>query len=187
MLPAIENCARVAFRHLRAEARDDAIQEVIDNALLAYVRLVEQGKTDVAYPTVLAKFGIAQYYDGRRVGGHLNVRDVLSQYAQRIKRFVVERLDRFNEEEGEWKEAVVEDHQTPVPDQVAFRIDFPAWLAILPRRDHRIAQTLAMGHSTGTVAKRFHVSDGRISQKRRELHDSWREFHGEAPVDNKAA
>ena len=31
-------------------------------------------------------------------------------------------------------EAIVEDRRTPVPDQVAFRIDFPAWLDTHPKR-----------------------------------------------------
>jgi hypothetical protein len=187
MLPAIRNCARVAFRHLRAEARDDAIQEAIDNALVAYVRLVELDKTHVAHPTVLARFAVAQYYDGRRVGGHLNVRDVLSKYAQRRKRFIVERLDHFDEEENQWIEAVVEDNQTPVAEQVAFRIDFPAWLAILSRRDRRLAEAMAIGHSTTELAKRFHRGMGMISHKRRKFYESWRQFHGDSPVENRAA
>lgn len=76
-------------------------------------------------------------------------------------------------------EAVVEDHHTPVPDQVAFRCDFPAWLKNLSVRNRRIAQALAVGHSTGEVAKRFGVSAGRISQMRREMHRSWQEFQDE--------
>jgi hypothetical protein len=187
MLPIIRTCARIAFRHLQPEARDEAIQEVIANAMSAYVRLVELGKTAVAYPTVLARFAIAQFRDGRRVGASLNIREVLSKYAQRMKRLIVERLDHFDIEENEWKQAVVEDNQTPVPDQVAFRIDFPAWLASLSGRDRRIAQALALGHSTGRVARRFSLSSGRISQKRREFFDSWKAFHGEGPMGNNAA
>jgi hypothetical protein len=187
MLPAIEHCVRFAFRHLRSDSRDDAVEEAIANALVAYVRLVEMKKTRVAHPTVLARYAIAQVCDGRRVGNHLNVREVLSKYAQRAKGFVVERLDHFDREEGVWMEAMVEDHQTPVPDQVAFRIDFPAWLAIHPHRDRRIAETLAVGHSTNEAAKRFHVSAGRISQKRRDFHASWQEFRGETAPEDRAA
>ena len=36
-------------------------------------------------------------------------------------------------------EAIVEDPRTPVPDQVAFRIDFPKWLDGMPRRNRKIA------------------------------------------------
>ena len=84
-------------------------------------------------------------------------------------------------------EAMVEDNQTPVADQVVFRIDFPAWLRTHPRRERRIAETLAVGHSTTEVAKRFHVSAGRISQKRREFHDSWQDFRGETVPEDRAA
>lgn len=176
MLPAIEAHARVAFRRLDIEARDDAVQEVIANALVAFVRLVDLEKANVAYPSALARFAVAQFRDGRRVGNRLNIRDVLSPYAQKRKRFQVEHLDRFDATRDQWVEAIVEDHRTPVADQVAFRCDFPVWLESLPVRDRQIAQELAVGHSTGEVAKRFGVSPGRISQLRREMHQSWREF-----------
>ena len=181
MLPAIRTYARIAFRNLAPEAREEAVQEVVCNALVAYVRLVELGKADLAYPSVLARFAVAQTRDFRKVGGHLNCKDVLSRYCQRKKGIVVERLDKFDAEDGQWIEAVVEDHHTPVPDQVAFRCDFPAWLRSLPIRNRRIAQALSVGHTTGEVAKRFNVSPGRISQLRQELHRAWQEFHGEEP------
>lgn len=181
MLPAIRTQVRFAFRGLRPEAREDAVQEAIANALVAFVRLVQLDKTDVAYPTALARYAIAQVHDGRRVGNRLNVGDVLSPYAQKHKRIVVDRLDRFDEHNNEWIEAVVEDHRTPIPDQAAFRCDFPAWLTTLGRRNRRIAQALAVGQTTGYVAERFRLSQGRISQLRRELHRSWQAFHGEQP------
>lgn len=186
MLPAIQTHARLAFRHLKPEARDDATQEVVANALVALTRLVQLGKTDVAYPTVLARYAVAQFQDGRRVGNRRNVRDVLSPYAQKRKRIDVERLDRFDKEAGQWVEAVVEDHRTPILEQVAFRCDFPAWLDTLPRRNRRIAEALAVGHATGAVARRFKVSPGRVSQLRDELRQSWLAFHGEASGPAKA-
>lgn len=180
MLPAIETHARLVFRHLDPEAREDAVEETIANALVAFVRLVQLQKTDVAYPSALARYAVAQIHDGRRVGNRLNVRDVLSPYAQKQKDIQVERLDRFDKEDDCWVEAVVEDHRTPVPEQAAFRCDFPAWLASLPRRNRRIAVSLSLGHSTSEVAKRFRVSPGRVSQLRREMHQSWDEFHGDS-------
>lgn len=47
------------------------------NACCAVARLAELGKLDLAYPTVLARYGVAKVIDGRRVGNKLNVRDVL--------------------------------------------------------------------------------------------------------------
>ena len=74
------------------------------------------------------------------------------------KHVIVERLDRFDKEEDQWQEAVVQDTRSaPVPDIVAFRCDFAAWLRSLPRRDRRITATLALGNRTSEVAKRFNV------------------------------
>ena len=182
MLPAIQTHARCAFRHLDPEAREEAVEEAIANAFVAFARLVELGKTEVAYPTVLAGYAVAQFKDGRRVGNRRNGRDVLSSYAQKRNHIEVERLDRFDKKEGEWLEAVVEDHRTPIPDQVAFRCDFPAWLDTLSRRNRRIAESLAVGHTTGEVAHRFRVSPGRVSQLRAELHRSWQEYQSETPA-----
>jgi hypothetical protein len=135
----------------------------------------------------LANCGIRQVRDHRKVGGKLNIKDVLSPYCQKHKGVVVERLDRFDEEENAWQEAVVEDTRTtPVPDIVAFRVDFAAWLKSLRRRDRRIAESLALGNRTGDVAKRFKVSAGRVSQLRRELAESWRAFVGDEPTPEAA-
>ena len=76
MLPAIRQHARISFRHLGPEAREEAIQSVVCNACCAMARLAELGKLDLAYASVLARFGVAQVRDGRMTGGHLNCRDV---------------------------------------------------------------------------------------------------------------
>jgi hypothetical protein len=85
MLPLIRQHARIAFRHLRAEAREEAVQGVVCNACDAIARLAELGKLDVAYATALARYGVAQVKDGRMTGGHLNCKDVSSSYCQRQK------------------------------------------------------------------------------------------------------
>ncbi|HUT93405.1 MAG TPA: hypothetical protein VMY37_28335 [Thermoguttaceae bacterium] len=187
MVPRIRRYADFAFRHLAEEARAEAVAETVANALLAYLRLFQQGKVDLAYPTVLARYAVAQIHDGRKVGNALNARDVLAERAQKRHGFVVERLDRFDKDSGKWIEAMIEDTETPVPDQAAFRCDFPAWLATHSTRHRRVAEALALSYSTGEVAKRFKVSRGRISQLRRELHDSWLEFHGKASPGKEAA
>ncbi len=38
-----------------------------------------------------------------------------------------------------WRQAVVENHRTPVFQQVRFRIDFPAWLARLSPKQRKVA------------------------------------------------
>jgi hypothetical protein len=181
MLPTIERYATMAFAHLDAEAREDRVQSVIGNTFVAYARLAQLGKLDIAYPSALARYAVAQVRAGRRLGSCMNANDVLSEHARRHKGVKVRRLEDLSEDQDQegWKQVVLEDHRTPVPDQAAFRIDFAAWLDTHTDRRRRIAQALAVGHSTTEVSRKFGVSAGRISQMRRKFARSWRRFHGE--------
>ncbi|MCH7687365.1 MAG: hypothetical protein IH899_11900 [Planctomycetes bacterium] len=170
MLPAIQRHARISFRHLDAEAREDLVQEVIANSLVAFLRLFSLGKAELAYPSVLARYGVAQARDGRRVGGRLNANDVLSRYAQRRRGFEVEWIDHMMPED-----------RSATPAEVATaRMDIRAWLETLTPRNREIASLLAVGESTGETAKRFGLSSGRISQLRGELCGSWGKFQTSA-------
>lgn len=179
MLPIIARHAKIAFRHLNPEARQEAVQEVVCNACQAYARLVELGKANLAYPIVLACYGVAQTKDGRKVGGRLNINDILSQYAQQRKCIVVDRLDHYDKEEGTWCEILVEDRRTGPFEIVRTKLDFAAWLQSLPPRLRRIARTLAAGETTTATARKFCVTTGRISQIRKELLQHWQRFQGE--------
>ncbi|HEV7225784.1 MAG TPA: hypothetical protein VGN42_23970 [Pirellulales bacterium] len=181
MLPAIRSQLRYAFRRLQPEERSEALAEATASVAIVYSRLFQQGKIDVAYPSVLARFAAAQYGSGRRVGSRLNVNDLMSQYAQRRREIHVERLDRFDAEEG-WKEVLVEDRTCTPAELAASRIDFEDWLHRLPAKRRRIAARLGAGEATLRVAQKFRLSPGRISQLRREFERDWRAFHGH-PAD----
>jgi RNA polymerase sigma factor (sigma-70 family) len=177
MLPRIRRRARRAFCSLRPELKEDLIQEVIANAYCAYVRLVGRGKADVAYATPLATFAILQVIAGRQVGTKRNLRDVLSPQARAAGEIIVERLDEFDHDQGDWRAALLEDRRATPADTAAARIDVAAWLRSLPDRSRRIATTLAMGESTRSVSQQFSLSSARISQLREELKTSWETFH----------
>ena len=187
MLPQILTHAKCAFSFLKPEARSEAVQEVVANACQAYARLVELGKTDIAYPIALARYGVRQARDHRKVGGHLNIKDILSRYCQTRKGIIVERLDKFNHAENAWEEVLVEDKHCGPAQVAASRIDFDTWLKSLPVRHRKIAQFLSLGSRTSEAARRFRVSNGRISQLRRELAESWRKFVGDEPGGAAAA
>ena len=188
LLPQIIIRARIAFRHLKPEARAEAVQEVVCNALQRFVRLVKLKKTSIAYAAPLATFGIKQARDGRRVGGHLNCLDISSEYCQRLTNLVVARLDRRDKDDDrQWCEVLVEDRHADAAAIVQTKLDFSDWLASLKRRDRRIAEFLANGESTRSAAHKFKVSDGRISQIRKELAESYRRFVGDEPGPAAAA
>jgi hypothetical protein len=179
MMPDIVKSAHIAFRNLDPEAHHEAVQEVLVSAMLAYVRLFERNKVDVAYPTVLARFAIAQYRDGRRVSTKLNCNDVLSPYARRKKNFRVQTLTGGRGVHSSWRELLPENREAGPAETAAARIDITEWFESLSQQDREIAATLSMGYSTKEVAKQFQVSAPRVSQKRREFLDSWQEFQGE--------
>ena len=177
MLPAIERRARITFRHLKADNLAEAVQEITCNACLAYARLVDRGRADVATSASLAFYAAAQVRGGRRVGSPLNIKDVCSVYCQRRKGVKVQPLSRWNGGAGEWRDFLVEDKNATPADLAASRIDFPAFLATLSRRNRRLAEKLATGESTSRAAKLFDISAGRVSQLRHELKRAWERFH----------
>ena len=187
MLPKIDSYLRMAFRDLNPDAKEEAVQEGLANALVAYRRLCERGKQDLAYPTVLARFAAAQVVDGRQVAERTNVRDVSSRVCRQRKGVHVQRLDHYDAEEQAWREVLVEDRRAGPADTAAIRIDFAAFMRSLSQRERKIALKLAAGKTTGVAAKLFRLSAARVSQLRRELLNKWRAFQGESPTTTTAS
>jgi hypothetical protein len=75
---------------------------------------------------------------------------------------------------------VVEDRRATSADVAATWMDFRSWLGSLGCRRREIARALASGETTKAAAGRFGVTQGRISQIRRELDQSWRLFQAQA-------
>jgi hypothetical protein len=187
MLPRIRRRAAYHLRHASKKDRADAIQEVVASAFVNYARLVERGKTDVAYVGPLARYAACQYLGGRRVGNRMNGHDVTSDYCRQKKGLWLEQLDHFDDPTSEWEQLVVEDRHSTPAEVASTRIDFRAWLESLPVRTRRVAETLATGEATSRVAQMFGCSASRISQLRRELYHAWLVFTGEVvPVTSPA-
>ena len=167
MLPEIEQKLHLAFCRLDPEARADAIEEGIVHSLLAYVRLHEQCRADVATASSLAWYSSRQVKRGRPAAGKMNGNEPLSRYAQLGSGIQIEQLN------SSWIDAIVEDKRASVADQVAAKMDVGAWFATLTKRMKEIAKDLAFGCSTSEVARKYGLTAGRISQLRRVLEESW--------------
>jgi hypothetical protein len=187
MLPRIRRQASLAFRHLRAEAREEMVQEVTANAYQAWVRLVSRGREHVARPTPLTRFAIRQVLDGRRVGCRQNLQDIMSLCVRRNQDFKIERLDQRDRQTEGWNELLVEDRRAGPAETAAARIDFADWLRTLSRRNQQIARALAREESTGGVARRFDLSPGRVSQLRVWLREHWEQFQRDSHLVGYAA
>jgi hypothetical protein len=176
LLPQIRKQALFAFRGLRAEAREEMIEEVVANAYCAFSQLVRQGKVTLAYATPLAQYAVRQVRAGRRVGNRLQAHDLLSPSATQIQRLTVKRLDRRDDRTGAWTQLLVEDRHAGPAETAAARIDVAAWFRGLSQRNQQIAKALALGEPTGGVARQFGLSPGRISQLRIGFRRSWERF-----------
>jgi DNA-binding CsgD family transcriptional regulator len=180
MLPEIQQRLRRAFRNLDAASRDEAVAEAVVHCLLAYARLHERGRAEVATASTLAFYAARQVRRGRPAAGRMNGKEPLSRYARVKKGFQIERLHNYNARQDRWIDMLVEDKRASVADQVAAKLDVGAWFGTLTQRMKQIARDLAYGFSTSEVAKKHGVTPGRISQLRRALEESWATFQQEA-------
>ncbi len=176
MLPKITEMARIAFRDLGPEAKQEATSEVVASAYVMFVALVRQGRKTLAYPTVFGTYGIKRVKIGRKAATPMNVRDVSSTHCQLSKGVQLERLDKYDRSTQGWHEILIEDRHAGPADVAAARIDFGEWLRTLPSRHGRIASVLATRETTSAVARQFRISASRVSQLRRELSQSWDKF-----------
>jgi len=179
MLPQILRVIRHRLRNQPRREREELAAEALAAAFCMYVSLVRRGKQDMAYPTPLGMYGARQAVDGRQFGSGTNVCDITSRCCRQKKGVVIEPLDRFDHQDEEWRQIVVEDRHAGPAEVVATRVDFESWLAELSPKQRKIAQTLARGESTKAAARKHRVSPGRISQMRRELMAAWKMFVGE--------
>jgi hypothetical protein len=177
-LPKIVNAANYRFRHLAcAETREDRVCETVALCWVWYVGLARKGRNPDAFMGALARYGAAAVHSGRRACGLEGARDVLSRRCQRRRGFSVARVpEGVCTEHTGIEEALHDNTRTPVPDQVQFRLDFPAWARRLPEAKRRLVGMLALGHRAKDVASTFALSQGRVSQLRRELCSDYAAF-----------
>jgi hypothetical protein len=190
LLPRIELHARVYFRFLPGDRKDEAVAETVALAWCWFVRLSERGKDVTQFVSALASYAARAVLCGRRLCGQLPARDVLSEVAQRRHGFTVQALPQTTRHPFEEVYASVQGQRqidaldemlrdntvTPPPDQAAFRIDFAAWRRTRTERDRRLLVDLMLGERTSHVSRKHGITAGRVSQLRRDFHDDWVRF-----------
>ena len=181
ILPRIERHGEVFFRGLKYQhRREEAVAEMVALSWKWFVSLALRGKDATRFPAALASFAAIAVKSGRRAAGMERANDVLSPLAQQRHGFAVLKLPDYATLSGNpLFEALADNTQSPVDEQAAFRIDFPAWLATLGARNRGLAEDMALGHRTQELSKKYGVCEARVSQLRREFHRDWQRFHGE--------
>jgi hypothetical protein len=167
-LPHLRRIARYAFRHLEPERRAEAVSNTIALCWKAWHRLGELDKADS--PGILRAivwYSVKQTKAGRKIDWAGKPRDVLS-----LRSFGKVRFDPWNLEDYVGKE-------TPIPEQVIFRVDVPAFLATLTTRQRNLALDLAQGMTTTEAAAKYNRSPGAISQFRRRFKILFDQYFGQ--------
>ena len=178
IMPRIVLHARIAFRRLTcADSRENAVAETVALTWKWFVRLVQQGRHPEEFVSVIAAYAARAVKSGRRLCGQEKTKDMLSPLAQTRRGFTVSSIPEFSTRVGNSLDDALQDNtQTPVPDQVSFRLDFPAWLSTRTDRDRAIIGELMVGERTMDVSRNCQVSPGRISQLRRDYLEDWCAF-----------
>ncbi len=154
------------------------------------IRLVAQGKDPALFPSTLATYAARAVRSGRRLARMERPKDVLSPRAQQLHDFRVESLPvstraayehLYSSPHGQQRQDAFEERLrdntvTPVPEQVHFRLDFPAWLKTRTDRDRRVIRDLMAGERTQDVAAKYGLTAGRVSQLRRAFMEDWTRF-----------
>jgi hypothetical protein len=189
-LPAVENAVRWAFRHwrgLRQQDYEEALAEARAAAWSAWCGLLSRGKDPVQVGVhAIANNAVRYVLHGRKVAnrsGGRGAMDVYHRKAQAACGFKITSLDGNGQPAGKttsgWREWIVSDNRCTPAAEAAFRLDFSAWLASLPRRRRLTAELLAQGYGTLEVARAVGISAAAVSQARSWLAESWRRFQGE--------
>lgn len=194
IMPTVETHARVRSHHISCPGkRDDFVAEAVSLAYKWFTRARLQGKDLSDRPAALATLAVRAVRSGRRLAGQERARDVMSPVAQARNGFKVEGLSSttaaphqmlYGDPHGQeavdaYEERLHSNTQTPVIDQVVFRCDFKDWMGTLPARSREVAGELMAGEHTQDVAGKVKLSQGRVSQMRRELYESWLRHVGE--------
>jgi hypothetical protein len=190
ILPRVELHGRIHFRALAPDKKDEVIQEMRALAWKWFLGLRRRNKNPADFMKTFTTFLARAVNSGRRLVGLEKAKDVMNAFTQRRHGFEVEQLPvspRTSHEQlysmpngqdlhDAFEERLRDNTTTPVPDQVQFRVDWPAWLGTLTGRERRIIKAMARNESTKDISREFELSPARISQLRREFHDQWQQF-----------
>ena len=188
LLPRIQIHAAIVFRHIRcADTKNDKINETIAVAWKWFVRLAERGKDVNQFARTFIVLAVKAVRSGRTICGQERAKDVMNAAAQHRHGFKVESLpsstrtsheNLYSEPHGQklqdaLEERLRENCVTSVPDQVAFRVDWPNYYNSLSARDRALAEFLSIGNSAKQAASEFGVSPSRVTQLRQRWHREW--------------
>ncbi len=184
LLIQVERYARFAFRAIRCpQSRDDAIQETRGLAWRQFLHYASEGIDPSRFPRLFARRLVGSVNDGRRTACQDRRNDVLSPRAHLFHGLNLIALGDWPDETLDpWREALTDNARTPVPEQVAFRLDLPCWLQTLRPRHRRMVLDLLAGRSAKQVAQEHGVTLSYFCRLRKAWQVHWEAFRHGLPL-----
>ena len=177
LMPAITTMAKAAFKNCNSDKQDDALQSVLVASYWSVRQLAKNGRLNEAFSTPIGWFAIKAYRSGRVGGVPMNSTDALAESTRARKRVHIESYNNHGRIKKGWGEIFMTDGRVNVAKEVCFKIDYEGWIDTLQDRQRQMLEGMIAGDTTSELAEKFRVSPGRISQIRRELVESWKNYH----------
>ena len=187
MLPDVERRARLTFRDLDVEAREEAVAEVVAHCWKNYLHCALDGRAVPA--SSLAHYAMLGVKSGRCFAGQSSL-DVLSPRTRLLGRVTVGSLDAAPANQGLGGDGIgwwdrsntLEDKrlwQRP-PERVRVKHDYGAFLGSgqVNPQEKLTFNLLAEGHSTSEIAEHLQVSAPRVCQLKESLAAKLLDFFG---------
>jgi hypothetical protein len=182
-LPVVETHASIQARRLSALEREEFVAEAVAAAFLIYDSALKRGTAKRVTPSTLANYAVLHVKNSRHAGGQkVASRDVLSKRAQGLYGFRVScesdfhaysRNSNLDLNSRELRLDDYADSRTPVPDQVAFRMDWSAFLNQNTARTRAAIGLLAAGYSRKEVSEYLGVTPAAITQRMARVEKDW--------------
>lgn len=153
ILPEIELHARTRFSDLKCPGkRDDAVAEAVAISWKWFLRLAHQNKNVDEFVATLAHHAVRHV---RRLCGQGWGEDALSPHAKQ-QNITVGPIANGNSLQGNnFDDALTDNNQSPVDEQVAFKLDFAAWLQTYDDRSREVIYALMRGEHSRQVGHRY--------------------------------
>lgn len=170
ILPAVQRSARKRFRHLPAHVREELEQDATAMAWGHFIKLIGKGLEPLNCVGTIVLRCIQSERRQEHFCGQETRNDALAYKARQIHGFALQTLACL---------ANAIDDDGPIPDQVAFRIDFATWRASLDDADQVLIDSLAEGYRPKEAEKRNNLPRKSVDIRRRRWRSTWQQFQGE--------
>jgi hypothetical protein len=170
-LPHLRRLLWCSFRYEKPEQCSESVSEAIAFAFKIYKSAREFGKDVDVRP--LARFAALHVKSGARFAGThrldaTNSRTRNGPRAIQCRPLTGALESVLPDRRGHW----------PVSDQVAFRMDWSAFMSRCSRKDRLAVDLLAAGYRKNEVARRMKVTPSAVTQRTNQLRNRWQAFQG---------